>query len=161
MLHDVRLRRIGLGLIALVTFVIVGLGPEVVSGQVPYDYARRKASISLDIKSSLAPARRGYQLLQEGGSEEDIRRGIAAVWDSYKHLRLAQEHSEALQSDLKFPDPLMALRSSRILWIRDRLRFCRDNDPHLVNRTPDVTAQCLEGLGEALRRLEILVATED
>ena len=62
---------------------------------------------------------------------------------------------------MKFPDPLIALRGSRIQWIRDRLRFCRDNDPHLVNRVPDVTTQCLEGLVEAVRRLEILVATEE
>ncbi len=146
---------------ALASLIVAVMWPGGSWGQEQFDYVRRKTQITLSIRQSLPPARLGLQLLGSGGSEEELARASAAIYASYKHLRAAQESSQNLQAQAKFPDPLVTLRNARIQWIRDRLRFCADNEGHLVRRQPEVTETCMKGLVEAVRRLEIVVATEE
>lgn len=150
----------GRRLLTLTPLVLVVLWPIASAGQERNGYIRRKAGISLDIQQSLSPAKLGLQLLLSASSEEEIVRASRALEASYKHLRSAQETSHNLEAHSKFPDPLVKVRNAHIQWIRDRLRFCRDNDGHLIKREPGVTAKCIKGLEEAIHRLEIVVATE-
>lgn len=109
---------------------------------------------------ALPEARRGLQILQgAGGDQEQILRASEAIFASYKHLRWAQERSENLQGDSAFPDPLVKIRNNRVQQIRDRLRFCRDHEGLMVKQDSETTASCLQGLVEAVRSLELVVAT--
>ena len=147
-------------LILVITSGIL-LGPPVALAQIPAAAERNlKMRISERINMALPEARRGLQILQgAGGDQEQILRATAALYTSYKHLRWAQERSENLQSDSAFADPLVKIRNNRVQQIRDRLRFCRDNEGLMVKQDSETTASCLQGLVEAVRSLELVVAT--
>jgi hypothetical protein len=130
-------------------------------GEEPYAAASRKALIASNIQLALAPARLGLNLLQTGRSPEEFARASDAIYTSYKHLRLAQETSENLLGESKFPDPLTKLRNARIQKIRDSLRYCRDNDGALINQNAEFTADCLRRLVDAVHLLEIVVTTDN
>ncbi|MFI5324721.1 MAG: hypothetical protein ACHQ7H_00685 [Candidatus Rokuibacteriota bacterium] len=120
----------------------------------------RKLTIQSNINQALPEARRGLQLLQSaGGNGEQILRASEAIFASYKLLRSAQESSETVLAHSAFPDPIMQIRNARIQKIRDRLRFCHDADGLMVKQDSETTAECLKGLVEAVRNLEIVVET--
>jgi hypothetical protein len=120
----------------------------------------RKLTIQANINQALPEARRGLQLLQTAGTDsEQILRASAALFTSYKLLRSAQESSETVLANSAFPDPIMQIRNARIQNIRDRLRFCHDSDGLLVKQDAETTTECLKGLVEAVRSLEIVVET--
>ncbi len=120
----------------------------------------RKLTIQSNINRALPEARRGLQLLQTAGNnEEQILRASGALLTSYKLLRSAQESSETVLANSAFPDPIMQLRNARIQKIRDRLRFCHESDGLMIKQEGQVMAECLTGLVEAVRSLEIVVET--
>lgn len=153
--------RRGWRLLTIAPLVAVVLWPAGLSAQGPYAAAQRKALIATNIQQSLAPAQLGLKLLQTGSSPEEFTRASEAIYSSYKHLRRAQETSENLQAELKFPDPVTKLRNDRIQRIRDSLRYCRDNDGALIKQDPEFTADCLRRLVDAVRLLEIVVMTDN
>jgi hypothetical protein len=151
---------LGRRLLTITPLIALLLWPVAALAQEPYAAASRKALIASNIQLSLAPARLGLRLLQTGGSPEEFTRASEAIYTSYKHLRLAQETSQNLLGESKFPDPMTKLRNDRIQKIRDSLRYCRDNDGALIHQEPEFTADCLRRLVDAVRLLEIVVATD-
>ena len=138
--------------------ILIVPGP-LAAQDMPARYMReRKITIQKNIDQALPEARRGLQLLQTAGNnEEQILRASAALFTSYKLLRSAQESSETVLNNSAFPDPIMQLRNARIQKIRDRLRFCHESDGLIIKQDTQVTAECLKGLVEAVRSLEIVV----
>ena len=145
--------------LTLAALVAILLVPGPLSAQERY-MRERKLVIQRNINEALPEARRGLHLLQTaGGNGEQILRASEAIFASYKLLRSAQESSETVLAHSAFPDPIMHIRNARIQKIRDRLRFCHDADGLLVKQDPATTEECLKGLVEAVRNLEIVVTT--
>lgn len=143
----------------LVGLMAILLVPGPLAAQDRY-MRERKVVIQSNINRALPEARRGLQLLQAAGNNEDqILRASGALLASYKLLRSAQESSETVLNNSTFPDPMMQLRNARIQKIRDRLRFCHESDGLMIKQDTQVTAECLKGLVEAVRSLEIVVET--
>jgi hypothetical protein len=146
-------------LLTLVGMAAILLAPGQLTAQDRY-VRESKIMIQRNINQALPEARRGLQLLQvAGNNEEQILRASESLRTSYKLLRSAQESSESIVNRSAFPDPLMQLRNARIQKIRDRIRFCHESDGLMIKQDTEVTAQCLKGLVEAVRSLEIVVET--
>lgn len=145
--------------LTLAGLVAILLAPGPLAAQERY-MRERKLAIQSNINLALPEARRGLQLLQTaGGDGQQILRASEAIFASYKLLRSAQESSETVLAHSAFPDPIMQVRNARIQKIRDRLRFCHDADGLMVKQDAGTTAECLKGLVEAVRNLEIVVET--
>lgn len=112
--------------------------------------------IDQQVKLALAPAERGYELLLASTSPAQTEAAVQSLRTSYKYLRAAQESSQMISVQAKYPDPMLKLRMDRIWAVRSRLLNCIDNQGHLDNPDVQTRAWCVEGLTEAIRRLRVL-----
>lgn len=113
--------------------------------------------IRSQVQLALAPLERGYEQLTVSTSPEQIDVAVQSLKTAYKYLRAAQEGSQRIQTQSKYPDPMLKLRMDRIWAVRQRLLNCIDNQPHLDGSDGGGTRDwCLNGLPEAIRRLRIL-----
>jgi hypothetical protein len=146
------------GLAAAVTVLGVtgdGLAQE---DQALLQLTRDPKIITLQIRSALAPAERGLQLISTSGDQQTVDAAVISIRDSYRYLRAAYEGSEMALSRASFPDPLMRLRNGRLWQIRLRLLKCVDNGPRLADADGTVRVFCIENLREAIRRLRFEIA---
>lgn len=112
--------------------------------------------IEKQVKLALAPAERGYELLAASTSPAQTDVAVQSLKTAYKYLRAAQQGSQMIVDQAKFPDPMLKLRMDRIWAVRSRLLNCVDNQPHLDDPDGAAKAWCLEGLAEGIRRLRVL-----
>jgi hypothetical protein len=112
--------------------------------------------IDQQVKLALAPAERGYGMLAASTSPAETEAAIQSLRTAYKLLRAAQEGTQRISSQAKFPDPMLKLRADRIWAVRSRLLNCVDNQGRLDDEDGRTKAWCLEGLTEGIRRLRIL-----
>jgi len=145
----------------LLALIAVLLLPLCASAQenVLFNHTRDPKIIAMQIGLALPSATRGFELLQTASAPEELTLGVEAIYDSYKYLRAAHESSRNVQGRAKFADPLVTLRDRRIGRILGQLTWCRTNAGHLIARQPEITATCMEGLGQAIRDLRVIVAT--
>lgn len=112
--------------------------------------------IDQQVKLALAPAERGYELMVASTSPADTEAAVRSLRMAYKYLRAAQESSQMISVQAKYPDPMLKLRMDRIWAVRSRLLNCIDNQGHLDNPEVQTRTWCVEGLTEAIRRLRVL-----
>lgn len=112
--------------------------------------------IEKQVKLALAPAERGYELLSAASSPAETDAAVQQLRTAYKYLRAAQQGSQMIADQAKYPNPMLKLRMDRIWAVRSRLLNCVDNQPHLDNPDGAAKAWCMEGLTEAIRRLRVL-----
>ncbi len=112
--------------------------------------------IEKQVKLALPPAERGYELLVAATSPAETDAAVQSLRTAYKYLRAAQQGSQMIADQAKYPNPMLKLRMDRIWAVRSRLLNCVDNQPHLDDPNGSARAWCLEGLTEAIRRLRVL-----
>lgn len=112
--------------------------------------------IEKQVQLALAPAERGYELLVAATTPAQTDAAVQSLRMAYKYLRAAQQGSQMIADQAKYPNPMLKLRMDRIWAVRSRLLNCVDNQPHLDNPDGGAKAWCLEGLTEAIRRLRVL-----
>jgi hypothetical protein len=111
------------------------------------------ATIKIQLQKSLPELERGVQLLQSASDAEQAKKGLDALYDSYRYLRAAQESSALMNRIAKNPDPMIPLRNERIWAVRSRLIKCR------ASFTPDSNGieMCSQEATAALHDLRILL----
>jgi hypothetical protein len=118
-----------------------------------------KRVIAKQIEAALPAAERGLRQLQTASSGTQVAAAIESIFDSYRYLRAAEESGRHVEGRSAVKDPLATLRYDHIANVRVRLRWCRDNQQHLLAQEADYTARCLDGLEGAIRELRIVVVT--
>jgi hypothetical protein len=113
-------------------------------------------TIHNQVQLALAPLERGYELLAASRSPAETDVAVQSLKTAYKYLRAAQEGSQRVASQAKFPDPMLKIRMDRIWAVRSRLLNCIDNQPHLDDDDGRTREWCLGQLPEAIRRLRVL-----
>lgn len=154
-MRSVGFTRVLLGLL-LCGIVASGGGAAAQSTDVMFRDSTDGRIIEQQVKLALAPAERGYGLLAASTSPAQTDVAVQSLRTAYKYLRAAQQGSQMVADQSKFPDPMLKLRMDRIWAVRSRLLNCVDNQPHLDDPDGSAKAWCLEGLSEAIRRLRVL-----
>jgi hypothetical protein len=157
------LKFISVGCLAGVVVVVLALGVTgnalAQADQGLFQLTRDPKVIALQIRSALAPAERGLQVISRSADQGSVDAAVKSIRESYRYLRAAQQGSEMALSRSSFPDPLMRLRNDHIWQIRLRLLKCVDNGPRLTDADGAFRAICIESLTEGIRRLHVLVMT--
>lgn len=124
-----------------------------------FHWSPDKRVIARQIEAALPAAERGLRELETASSESQIAAAIESIFDSYRYLRAAEESGRHVEGRAPVKDPLATLRYDRISSVRVRLRWCRDNQQHLLAQEADYTTRCIDGLTSAIRDLRVVVAT--
>lgn len=140
----------------LVATTMVATGAEAQQTDIMLRDTTDERIIEKQVKLALAPAERGYELLVAASSPAETDAAVQSLRAAYKYLRAAQQGSQMIADQAKYPNPMLKLRMDRIWAVRSRLLNCVDNQPALDNPDGAAKAWCLEGLTEAIRRLRVL-----
>jgi hypothetical protein len=143
----------------LLLLAVMGIGGEAEAQDNLFRDTTNETTIRNQVQLALAPLERGYELLAASTSPAETEVAVQSLRTAYKYLRAAQEGSQRIATQAKYPDPMLKLRMDRIWAVRVRLLNCIDNQPHLdVSEGSDSRTRtwCLEGLPEAIRRLRVL-----
>lgn len=111
--------------------------------------------ISQQVHLALPSAERGLALLTNGG---DPAHALQAIGDTYRYLRAAQESTEDMMHDAKFPDPLWEIETKRMWEIRTHMLKCTNETGHILRQDETITRMCADNLVEGIRKLRILLA---
>jgi hypothetical protein len=135
---------------------VCGGGREVSAQDNLFRDTTNERTIHNQVQLALAPLERGYELLAASTSPAETDMAVQSLRTAYKYLRAAQEGSQRIANQAKYPDPMLKLRMDKIWAVRVRLLNCIDNQPHLDDSDGRTRTWCLEGLPEAIRRLRVL-----
>jgi hypothetical protein len=97
-------------------------------------------------------------MLTAATDQTETAAAIRVLFESYRFLRAAQQGSEMVRAHVKFPDPLIQLRIDRLWQIRVRLLKCIDTVERLNDPGDPARAECLAGLPDGYRQLQVLSA---
>jgi hypothetical protein len=112
------------------------------------------STIRTQIQMALPALERGLQILQSSPDPDEAKRGVGALYDSYRYLRAAQESSSQLNNKRKFPDPVVEIRNQRIWQVRSHLIKCNGA---FVPNNPDSISMCAEEASAAVRELRMII----
>jgi hypothetical protein len=114
--------------------------------------------IASQVHMAVPAYRRGHQMLTAATDQTETAAAIRVLFESYRFLRAAQQGSEMVRAHVKFPDPLIQLRIDRLWQIRVRLLKCIDTVERLNDPGDPARAECLAGLPDGYRQLQVLSA---
>lgn len=136
-----------------------GPGAAPIAAQAPDAMFRDSSDekvIANQVRLAVPGAQRGYQMLAAASDPAETAAALRVLYESYRYLRAAQQGSEMVRAHVKFPDPLITLRIDRLWQIRVRLLKCIDTAERLNDPNDTARVECLAGLPEGLRQLQVL-----
>lgn len=122
-------------------------------------FSKDPVVIASQARAALPRTQRAYELLSSSHGVEAIAASVEAARAAYRYLRQAQENADVVIRISKYPDPVLVLQKDLMWKVRTHLLKCIDNWGHLNPDNPRKIAECLDNLGQALARLEALLAT--
>jgi hypothetical protein len=103
------------------------------------------------------------ELLAGPLDRETMQAAIREMTSTYRTLRSAQETSATLrgraQRERRFTDPMRKYQEERIWSIRRHLLGCLQRRDALLRLNGPLVQQCTEHMQQAVRQLDVLVAT--
>jgi hypothetical protein len=118
-----------------------------------FGHTNDPAAIQTQLRLAVPQLEKGLRLLQSSSDPDQISVALDALFDSYRYLRAAQESSDNLNNNSRFPDPMVQLRNQRVWRVRSHLIKCRSG---FVPGSEGI-AMCTEEASAALRELRIIL----